>query len=120
MVALHDFCNDRYRMKMRIDIERQKEKSKNGYTRLESFGVGIAKGIDNYRELKEKAKNDFKAFKKIFPNVPIKYNSETIWRAWRGEKEAIRELYGDKVPDETTIEDKIGSWLCEYNTRHKE
>ena len=57
----------------------------------------------------------FEAFLKFFPYLPDRYPPEVLWRAWRGDNEALQTIYGDKIPAKEVAEKDIGMYLCNYN-----
>ena len=95
MVALADFCK--------------------GYARNENLIKDIVTGVQNTRREREKAKQDFKAFCELFPYLPDKYEPKVLWKAWGGNKEALRKIYGESTPPPDVTEMDIGMYLCNYN-----
>jgi hypothetical protein len=44
-----------------------------------------------------------------------------LWKAWGGNKEALRKIYGESIPPPDVAEMDIGMYLCNYNiTKGKE
>ena len=83
----------------------------------QSIMVAMIEGVKNIQELKEKAKNDFSAFTELFPNVPNNHTAYTYWKAYGGNEDAIRAIYGDNAPPPNIASDDIGRFLCDYNIR---
>jgi len=77
----------------------------------------MIEGVKNIQELKKKAKNDFSAFTELFPNVPNNHTAYTYWKAYGGNEDTIRAIYGDNAPPPNIASDDIGKFLCEYNIR---
>ena len=75
----------------------------------------IVTGVQNTRKEREKAKQDFKTFCELFPYLPDKYEPMVLWKAWGGNKEALRKIYGEKIPAVDVAEMDIGMYLCNYN-----
>lgn len=115
MVALSDFCKDRCREIERKENERIQKQVEKGFSRLEDFSKNIVIGTVKVREQVEIAKRDYTAFCEFFPYLPDKYAPEVLWKAWGGEKDALRQIYGENVPPVEVTEKDIGSYLCEYN-----
>ena len=95
-------------------IEKQKEK---GFARIDTAAQSMVAGVGSIRELNKKAKTDFKAFCELFPKLPNKYSPQIWWKGWRGEKDALKVIYGDDPPKADIAERDIGKYLCEFNVR---
>lgn len=117
MVALSDFCRDRRNEYIKLSNEKIIEQSQKSYTRIEDAAGAMIIGVKNIQTLKEKAKNDFSAFTELFPSVPSNYTAEVYWKAYRGDEDAIRAIYGDNAPPPNIASDDIGRFLCDYNIR---
>ena len=121
MVALADFCKDRRREIEHRENELVRKKAETGYARNENLIKDIVTGVQNTRREREKAKQDFKAFCELFPYLPDKYEPKVLWKAWGGNKEALRKIYGESIPPPDVAEMDIGMYLCNYNiTKGKE
>lgn len=115
MVALADFCKDRRREIEHRENELVRKKAETGYARNENLIKDIVTGVQNTRREREKAKQDFKAFCELFPYLPDKYEPKVLWKAWGGNKEALRKIYGESTPPPDVTEMDIGMYLCNYN-----
>ena len=115
MVALADFCKDRRREIEHRENELVRKKAETGYARNENLIKDIVTGVQNTRREREKAKQDFKAFCELFPYLPDKYEPKVLWKAWGGNKEALRKIYGESTPPPDVTEMDIGMYLCIYN-----
>lgn len=115
MVALADFCKDRRREIEHRENELVRKKAETGYARNENLIKDIVTGVQNTRREREKAKQDFKAFCELFPYLPDKYEPKVLWKAWGGNKEALRRIYGESTPPPDVTEMDIGMYLCNYN-----
>ena len=115
MVALADFCKDRRREIEHRENELVRKKAETGYARNENLIKDIVTGVQNTRREREKAKQDFKAFCELFPYLPDKYEPMVLWKAWGGNKEALRKIYGESIPPPDVAEMDIGMYLCNYN-----
>ena len=93
------------------------KQSQKGFTRIEDAACAMIEGVKNIQELKKKAKNDFSAFTELFPNVPNNLTAYTYWKAYGGNEDTIRAIYGDNAPPPNIASDDIGKFLCEYNIR---
>ena len=103
MVALSNFCRE-----MRQEMEK-------GYSRLENLTKGIVMGTLEVRKKAEEAKKNYEAFCRFFPRLPDAYNPHVLWKAWGGDADALRQIYGANVPPADIAERDIGRYLCEYN-----
>lgn len=117
MVALSDFCRDRRDEHVKLSNETAMKQSQKGFTRIEDAACAMIEGVKNIQELKEKTKNDFSAFTELFPNVPNNHTAYTYWKAYGGNEDAIRAIYGDNAPPPNIASDDIGRFLCDYNIR---
>lgn len=115
MVALADFCKDRRREIERKESEKIRQEVEKGYSRNETLAKDIVIGAQRIQKEREKAKLDFKAFCEFFPYLPDKYKPDVLWKAWGGNKEALREIYGEHIPATEYAEKDIGMYLCNYN-----
>ena len=115
MVALADFCKDRRREIEHRENELVRKKAETGYARNENLIKDIVTGVQDTRREREKAKQDFKAFCELFPYLPDKYEPKVLWKAWGGNKEALRKIYGESTPPPDVTEMDIGMYLCNYN-----
>lgn len=115
MVALADFCKDRRREIEHRENELVRKKAETGYARNENLIKDIVTGVQNTRREREKAKQDFKAFCELFPYLPDKYEPKVLWKAWGGNKEALRKIYGESTPPPDVTEMDIEMYLCNYN-----
>lgn len=115
MVALADFCKDRRREIEHRENELVRKKAETGYARNENLIKDIVTGVQNTRREREKAKQDCKAFCELFPYLPDKYEPKVLWKAWGGNKEALRKIYGESTPPPDVTEMDIGMYLCNYN-----
>lgn len=115
MVALADFCKDRRREIERMESAKIRQDTENGYSRSEMLSKDIVLGTKGIRNTREEAMQSFKAFLKFFPYLPDRYPPEVLWRAWRGDNEALQTIYGDKIPAKEVAEKDIGMYLCNYN-----
>lgn len=117
MVALSDFCRDRRDEHVKLSNETAMKQSQKDFTRIEDAACAMIEGVKNIQELKKKAKNDFSAFTELFPNVPNNHTAYTYWKAYGGNEDAIRAIYGDNALPPNIASDDIGKFLCEYNIR---
>lgn len=117
MVALSNFCWDRRAEHVKMVNEEFIKQSKKSYTRLESAAGAMVEGVKKIQSLKEKAKTDYNAFRELFPQLPGNYRSEDLWKAYGGNENAIRAIYGDEYPSSSIASDDIGKYLCEYNIK---
>ena len=115
MVALADFCKDRRREIEHRENELARKKAETGYARNENLIKDIVTGVQNTRRGREKAKQDFKTFCELFPYLPDKYEPKVLWKAWGGNKEALRKIYGESTPPPDVAEMDIAMYLCNYN-----
>lgn len=115
MVALSDFCKDRRREIERKESEIIRQQVEDGYSNNEILIKDIVTGAQRVKEEREKAKNDFTAFCEFFPHLPEHYDPVTLWKAWGGDKVALRRIYGDNIPTSEVAEKDIGTYLCDYN-----
>lgn len=115
MVALVEFCKDRRREIEYRENELVRKKAETGYARNENLIKDIVTGVQNTRKEREKAKQDFKTFCELFPYLPDKYEPMVLWKAWGGNKEALRKIYGESIPPPDVAEMDIGMYLCNYN-----
>ena len=115
MVALADFCKDRRREIEHKENIRIRQDTENGYSRSEMLSKDIVLGTKGIRNTREEAMQSFEAFLKFFPYLPDRYPPEVLWRAWRGDNEALQTIYGDKIPAKEVAEKDIGMYLCNYN-----
>ncbi len=117
MVALHNFCIERYNMIGKIESEKLIEHIQKSYARIDGAACAIVKGIDEIKKIKEKAKSDYSAFRQLFPYIPSNYNANDLWMAYGGNESAIRAIYKKDVPSADVASDDIGRFLCEYNIK---
>ena len=115
MVALSDFCKDRHRAIEHKENERIRQEVEKGYTRNETLIKDIVTGTQSIKSAREKAKTDYVAFCEFFPYLPDKYNQKVLWKAWGGDKDALRQIYGKDIPTAEIAERDIGGYLCSYN-----
>lgn len=115
MVALSDFCNDRRREIEKKEVDKIRNHVEKSFSRSEDFAKGIVIGVQNFKSKREKAKQDYNTFCELFPYLPSNYDPIILWKAWGGDKNAIKQIYGDKIPSEEVVEKDIGSFLCDYN-----
>ena len=120
MVALHDFASDRRREIEKLEYEKQRQDSQQGFNRLESAGAAIVKGLEVLKQLRKKAYSDFKAFRALFPSLPCNYTPKVLYDAWRGQKDAIKTIYGDTSLSESEVHEKIDRYLTEFNINQNE
>ena len=117
MVALHDFCLDRGNAYRKLEQENIRIAADRNYSRIENAAAAMIKGIDSIRELKEKAKTDYSAFRTLFPMLPDNYKPEDLFGAY-GEKETvIRTIYGENTPPPGVASEDIYRFLCDYNVK---
>lgn len=120
MVELAEFCRERRTAIGRIETEKQKEAMERGFSRLESHASSIVAGVEKTRDLAEKAKEDIAVFRELFPETPPQCSHEVWWKAWKGEREALKLIYGSSVPSVDIAMTDIGKYLCSYNIKkHK-
>ena len=115
MVALADFCKDRRREIERKESDKIRKEIEKGYSRSETLVKDIVVGVQNARAACEEAKRHFDAFLKFFPYLPEKYEPEVLWKAWKGDNDALHTIYGEKIPAANVAEMDIGMYLCNYN-----
>ena len=120
MVALHDFASDRREAIVRMENERYKERSERGYSRIDDAASAMVSGVKGIRNLAEKAKTDYKAFRTLFPLLPNNYKPEDLFGAYGGKEAAIRAVYGDDSPPGDVASRDIYKFLCDYNCRYQE
>lgn len=68
---------------------------------LKTQGANIVRGIESVKELSQRAKTDYKAFRELYPKLPSDRAELAYWRAWR-----LNEL-------------RVGKYLCEFNIKNK-
>ena len=117
MVALHDFAADRRSALDRLAYDQRQEESLRGFNKIDSAAAAITKGIDAVRELKEKAKSDYSAFRRLYPSIPSNYKAETLFEAYGGSKGAIRAIYGNDLTSPNEAHEGIDRFLCDYNVK---
>lgn len=116
MVALAAFGRDRRREIERQESEKiSKEIEEKGYSRTEPLLVDIFKGIDHVNHVRENALKDYQAFRKLFPYMPDEYEPKVLWKAWRGDIDALHSIYGKQLPPDSVSHRDIGKYLCKYN-----
>lgn len=120
MVQLAEFCRERNAVIGRIETDKQKEAMERGFSRLESHASSIVAGVEKSRDLAEKAKEDIAVFRELFPEAPPQCSHEVWWKAWKGEREALKLIYGSSVPSVDIAMTDVGKYLCSYNIqKHK-
>ena len=77
----------------------------------------MVKGIDEYSKLKEEAKNDYSAFRRLFPQLPNNYKPEDLFNAYSGKETAIRTLFRGKEVSAEEASDRICKYLIDYNVK---
>lgn len=117
MVALHDFCIDRGDAYRKLELEKIRIASDRSYSRIENAAAAMINGVNSIRELKEKAKNDYSAFRTLFPVIPDNYKPEDLFRAYGGKETAIRTIYGENTPPPDVASEDIYRFLCDYNVK---
>lgn len=115
MVALADFCKDRRREIERKESAKIRQDTENGYSRSETLTIDIVLGAKGIQIAREEAMQSFDAFLKFFPHLPDRYAPEVLWKAWKGDNEALHTIYGEKIPAADAAEMDIGMYLCNYN-----
>lgn len=115
MVALADFCKDRRREIEHKESEYARKMAEIGYSRNENLVKDIVVGVQNAKGEQERAKQDYEAFCELFPYLPDNYKPEVLWKAWKGDNEALHTIYGEKIPAADIAEKDIGMYLCNYN-----
>lgn len=115
MVELAEFCRERHTVIGRIETDKQKQAVERGSSRIESHATSIVSGIEKVREIALKAKESIEDFLELFPEIPSGHSTEVWWKAWKGEKEALRVIYGDDMPPSNIAVKDIGEYLCSYN-----
>lgn len=115
MVALADFCKDRRREIEHKESTRIRQDTEKGYSRSETLTKDIVLGAKGIQIAREEAMQSFDAFLKFFPHLPEKYTPEVLWKAWKGDNEALHTIYGEKIPAADVAEMDIGMYLCNYN-----
>lgn len=115
MVALSNFCRDRRQEIERQESAKMRQEMEKGYSRLENLTKGIVMGTLEVRKKAEEAKKNYEAFCRFFPRLPDAYNPHVLWKAWGGDADALRQIYGANVPPADIAERDIGRYLCEYN-----
>ncbi|CAG9881374.1 hypothetical protein BOVA115_5090 [Bacteroides ovatus] len=115
MVALADFCKDRRREIEHKESVRIRQDTEKGYSRSETLTKDIVLGAKSIQIAREEAMQSFDAFLKFFPHLPEKYTPEVLWKAWKGDNEALHTIYGEKIPAADIAEKDIGMYLCNYN-----
>ena len=115
MVALYSFFQERMLECHTFENEKTREQSLKGYTRVEDAASAIVVGVNKIQTLKDKAKTDYKAFRKLFPLIPDNYKPDVLWKAYSGNTEAIRAIYGLNPPPPDVASDDIGKFLCSFN-----
>ena len=87
------------------------------FGRIADAASAMIKGIDSIRELKEKAKTDYSAFRTLFPMLPDNYKPEDLFGAYGGKETAIRAIYGENTPPPGVASEYIYRFLCDYNVK---
>lgn len=117
MVALNEFAQDRREAIIKMENERYNEQAARGYTRIGDAAAAMVKGVTGIRNLAEKAKKDYKAFRELFPSLPNDYKPSDLFEAYGGKEAAIRAIYGDNAPTAELASRDIYGFLCDYNCR---
>lgn len=117
MVALNDFASDRREAIVRMENDQAKEEAAKGYVRIDDAASAMVQGVQSVQKLAEKAKNDYKAFRTLFPLLPNNYKPEDLFGAYGGKETAIRAVYGNNAPPSEVASRDIYGYLCEYNCR---
>ena len=92
--SLNKFIQER---NLELDrIEREQKQTEP----LKTQGANIVRGIESVKELSQRAKTDYKAFRELYPKLPSDRTSEVYWRAWR-------------------LFNSVGKYLCEFNINNK-
>ena len=115
MVALNDFASDRREAIVRMENDQAKEEAAKGYVRIDDAASAMVQGVQSVQKLAEKAKNDYKAFRTLFPLLPNNYKPEDLFGAYGGKETAIRAVYGNNAPPSEVASRDIYGYLCEYN-----
>jgi hypothetical protein len=115
MVALHDFCIDRENTIIDTKLKEIREQKQKSYSRINDAACAMVSGVESIKKLKEEAKNDYNAFRRLFPLLPSNYKPEELWMAYGGNEDAIQAIYGENSPSPDVASDDIGKFLCEYN-----
>ena len=92
MVALADFCKDRRREIEHKESVRIRQDTEKGYSRSETLTKDIVLGAKSIQIAREEAMQSFDAFLKFFPHLPEKYTPEVLWKAWKGDNEALHTI----------------------------
>jgi hypothetical protein len=93
--SLNKFIQER---NLELDrIEREQKQTEP----LKTQGANIVRGIESVKELSQRAKTDYKAFRELYPRLPSDRLELVYWRAWR-----LSEL-------------RVGKYLCEFNIKNK-
>ena len=116
MVALYDFIQDRQKSYIRLEQEQSRQRQGKGYTIIADFAKALVTGLEDFQRLREKAKNDFKAFRALFPNIPSNYKPEDLFCAYNGKEGAILTIFGKPVSAEYARE-AISRYLCDFNVK---
>lgn len=119
MTATRTFLKERNSAIEANEQERIEKQTEKGFAKIDDAAISYISGIDSIKELNKKAKNDFKAFCKLFPAIPNDYKPNIWWEAWRGNKDALKVIYGPEPPSNSTAEKDIGKYLCYYNIKNK-
>lgn len=115
MVALNDFCRDRRTEIDAVERIKQREQRELCHSKIENAAAAIVAGIDQLKDIKNRAKEDFTAFCELFPLLPDAFPPETWWKAWKGEREYQCNIYGPNCPPADIASIDIGKYLCEFN-----
>lgn len=119
MVALHDFCEDRNMALIRLEKAKVNKATEKNFSTIDDAAAAMIKGIDEFSKLKEEAKNDYYAFRRLFPQLPNNYKPEDLFNAYSGKEIAIRTLFRGKEVSAEEASDRICKYLIDYNVKFK-
>ena len=94
--ALNKFIFQRFE-----DIGRIERENKKLTEPIQSQSGNILTGLEQLKEINQKAKTDYKTFRVLFPKLPTDKADLVYWRAWR------------------MFEKSVGAYLCEFNIENR-
>lgn len=94
-IALNKFIQERNNDLDKIELEKKQSEP------LNTQGANIILGVESVKELAQRAKTDYNAFRELYPKLPNDRAEQVYWRAWR-----LNEV-------------RVGKYLCEFNIKNK-
>lgn len=116
MVALYEFCRDRFTAIAHREDELRRLQGTKGFTRIENAAGAILQGIESVKKLKAEAKKNIEAFRTLFPSIPDGYSEKILFEAFSGKEDAIQTVFRKPIKADDASE-ALYRWLCDYNVR---